>query len=85
MLLIECPFCGARAETEFAYGGPAAAPRPENPDELKDEEWVDWLIVPENGMKPVPERWLHAKGCGSWLTIMRHTVTHEILEVRNGQ
>ena len=23
MLLIECPFCGSRAEIEFAYGGPA--------------------------------------------------------------
>jgi sarcosine oxidase, subunit delta len=84
MLLIFCPFCGPRAETEFAYGGPAAAPRPEVPGAVPDQDWVDWLTVPENRIGPVPERWCHAKGCGSWLTVVRDTRTHAINEVRHG-
>jgi sarcosine oxidase, subunit delta len=46
--------------------------------------WVDWLTVPENRPGPVPERWCHARGCGSWLTVLRDTVTHAVLEVRHG-
>ena len=32
MLLIECPWCGARDESEFTYGGEAHIVRPEDPD-----------------------------------------------------
>jgi heterotetrameric sarcosine oxidase delta subunit len=84
MLLIPCPFCGPRSEIEFAYGGPAQPPRPPDPFELSDADWVDWLTVPENRPGPVPERWCHARGCGSWLTVLRDTVTHAVLEVRHG-
>ncbi len=84
MLLIHCPFCGPRAEIEFSYGGPAAAPRPDDPAQLSDADWVDWLTVPENRIGPVPERWCHSKGCGAWLTLRRDTRTHDILEVRHG-
>ena len=31
MLLITCPFCGPRSETEFSYGGPAVPARPDAP------------------------------------------------------
>ncbi|MBS0124069.1 sarcosine oxidase subunit delta [Thetidibacter halocola] len=84
MLLIDCPFCGKRTESEFAYGGPALAPRPD-PAALTDAEWVDWLTVPPNPLGWVEERWWHARGCGAWLTLRRHTVTHEIAEVRHGR
>lgn len=84
MLLIPCPFCGPRNETEFAYGGPAQPPRPANPADVPDADWVDWLTVPENRPGPVPESWCHAKGCGSWLTVVRDTATHAILTVRHG-
>lgn len=84
MLLIPCPFCGPRNETEFAYGGPAQRPRPDAPADIPDAEWVDWLTVPENRPGPVPERWCHAKGCGSWLTVLRDTATHQIITVRHG-
>lgn len=85
MLLIHCPFCGPRNETEFTYGGPALALRPADPAAMSDVDWVDWLTVPPNPMGPVEERWWHARGCGAWLTIRRHTVTHEITEVRLGR
>ncbi|MCV2873498.1 sarcosine oxidase subunit delta [Defluviimonas sp. WL0050] len=85
MLLIDCPFCGPRNETEFTYGGPALAPRPADPGAVSDADWVDWVTVPPNPMGPVEERWWHSRGCGAWLTIRRHTVTHEITEVRLGR
>ena len=80
MLLITCPFCGARNETEFAYGGPVAADRPE-PVEVSDEEWLDYLLMVPNPIGPVEERWWHARGCGDWFTIWRNTITHDIVEV----
>ncbi len=78
MLLITCPFCGPRAETEFTYGGPAKPRRPEAPDEMSDTGWVDYLTVVPNPMGPVAERWQHAKGCGRWMILHRDTVTHDI-------
>ena len=44
MLLIECPWCGPRAETEFSYGGEAGIVRPADPDTLSDAEWADYLF-----------------------------------------
>ena len=85
MLVIHCPFCGPRNESEFSYGGPARRRAPRIPTWSAMPRWVDWLTVPENRMGQVPERWCHLRGCGSWLTLSRHTVTHEIAEVRNGQ
>jgi len=85
MLLIPCPFCGARDEVEFSYGGPAHRPRPEDPAALGDAAWVDYLTVPENKLDFIEEYWQHSKGCGSWLTIRRHSATHEIDEVRHGR
>ena len=84
MLLIPCPFCGPRNESEFAYGGPALAPRPADPAALSDAAWVEWLTVPPNPMGPVEERWWHARGCGRWLTVTRDTVTHAVTGVRDG-
>ena len=79
MLLINCPFCKNRNETEFVYGGPVGAKRPD-PSLVSDEEWVDFLTMVPNPMGPVYERWWHARGCNKWFIICRDTVTHEILE-----
>ena len=79
MLLIACPFCGPRSETEFFFGGPTAPKRPEVPEELSDTDWVNYLTVVPNPMGPVRDNWWHAKGCGRWLTVERDTVTHDII------
>ena len=84
MLVIRCPFCGPRNESEFVYGGPAAPRRPDEPSQMSDEDWVTYLTVPANPMGPVDERWWHARGCGTWVTIWRDTVTHEIVEGGHG-
>ena len=79
MLNIKCPFCGPRLESEFAYGGPVVAKRPEAPQDLSDAEWVEFLTHVPNPVGPVQEKWWHARGCGGWLTLWRDTVTHEII------
>lgn len=80
MLIIQCPFCGSRNESEFIYGGPAKQPRPESTDEYSDTEWVDYLTVPLNPVGEIVEKWWHARGCGQWITVTRHTVTHDIID-----
>jgi len=77
MLLIKCPWCGERPETEFVCTGEAKAPRPEDPHALSDEAWVDYLCVKDNRRGIIEEAWWHAKGCGLWFNLLRHTVTHE--------
>ncbi len=79
MLLITCPFCGARHETEFVYGGPVGPDRPD-PGKVSDDEWLEYLLIVPNPTGPVEERWWHARGCGDWFTIWRNTVTHDIVD-----
>ena len=81
MLKITCPFCGPRNESEFIHGGPAKPRRPDNANALSDEAWVDYLTVPHNPIGETRERWWHVRGCGQWVTVARHTVTHEIRAV----
>jgi len=78
MLLINCPFCGPRNESEFVHGGPVREPRPESPQDLSDAEWVQYLTVTQNPVGPVLEKWWHVRGCGEWVTIERDTRTHQI-------
>lgn len=78
MLVIPCPFCGDRNESEFNFGGPAGPDRPD-PATVSDAEWVDYLTVVPNPLGPVRERWWHVRGCGEWLTIWRDTRTHDIV------
>lgn len=76
MLLITCPFCGPRNETEFRCGGESHIARPRL--DCSDAVWSDYLHTRDNPKGVHHERWLHAGGCGTWFNIARHTVTHEI-------
>jgi len=76
MLLIRCPHCGARGETEFAYGGDASLTRPA--PEAPLDAWVAYVYLRDNPAGPHEEYWLHAAGCRRWLRIRRDTLTHEI-------
>ena len=80
MLKIPCPFCGPRNESEFIHGGPAKDQRSEDPSTVSDQDWVEWLTVPNNPVGFTREKWWHVRGCGRWVTIRRHTVTHEIAD-----
>ena len=87
MLLIPCPHCGERAETEFAYGGEAGISRPGNPSALSDAEWADYLFMRKNPRGAHRELWNHAQGCRRWFEVERDTETYDILAsrtLRNG-
>ena len=66
MFLITCPFCGEREETEFSYGHEAHIARPENPENLSDAEWADYLFMRKNTKGVHLERWVHTAGCRRW-------------------
>ena len=51
MLLIECPWCGSRDESEFTCGGEAHIERPVDPFALNDVEWADYLFMRTNPPK----------------------------------
>ena len=55
MLLIECPWCGPREETEFSCGGEAHIARPPSPDALADEAQtqIHAFVVAAGGAEPV--------------------------------
>jgi sarcosine oxidase subunit delta len=78
MLMIPCPWCGPRDETEFAYGGEAGVRRPADPDAVSDAEWADYLFLRDNPKGPLRERWWHRDGCRRWFRIERDTLTNEI-------
>ena len=81
MLLIPCPHCGERSESEFSYGGESHIARPRDPALASDAEWADYLYMRRNTKGVLFERWLHAHGCRRWFNIARHTVTYDILAV----
>ena len=78
MLLIDCPYCGPRAEIEFRCGGEGHIARPGPHDDVTDEAWAEYLFYRANPKAEHRERWLHSAGCGQWFNIVRSTVTHEI-------
>ena len=78
MLLISCPNCGSRDETEFHYGGQAHVAYPENPNELTDREWAEFLFYRDNTKGAFAERWLHSTGCRQGFNMLRDTVRSEI-------
>jgi heterotetrameric sarcosine oxidase delta subunit len=81
MLQLTCPWCGPRDETEYHYGGQAHVPYPENPSDLSDEEWAEYLFFRDNPLGPFAERWSHSVGCRRWFNVVRDTATYEVLAV----
>lgn len=79
MLLIRCPWCGDREETEFHYGGQAHVSYPADPTALDDAAWAEYLFVRDNPSGHFAERWVHAAGCRRWFGTVRDTVTNEIV------
>lgn len=79
MFLIECPYCGKREQSEFAYGGEAHIARPAAPQELSDAEWAEFVFMRTNSKGVFRERWVHAGGCRRWFNVVRDTATDEII------
>jgi heterotetrameric sarcosine oxidase delta subunit len=81
MLLIPCPWCGPRDETDFRCGGQAHIVRPADPERLSDAQWADYVFMRDNPKGLFAERWQHAAGCRRWFNAIRNTVTHDIVAV----
>ncbi|GAA4616894.1 sarcosine oxidase subunit delta [Saccharopolyspora hordei] len=79
MQLIHCPWCGLREEVEFHYGGQADVPYPEDPAELTDQEWAEYVFYRDNPKGPFAERWCHSTGCRRWFNAVRDTRTYQFL------
>lgn len=79
MLVIECPYCGPRDESEFSYGGEAHIARPSDPDALTDQQWADYLFNRTNTKGVFNERWVHSSGCRRWFNAQRDTVSYKFI------
>lgn len=81
MLLIECPWCASRDQTEFTCGGEAHIVRPVDTDTLDDGAWADYLFMRKNIKGVHLEQWHHTAGCRRWFNVARDTVSYAILSV----
>jgi sarcosine oxidase, subunit delta len=78
MLLLTCPWCGPRDETEYHYGGEAHVPYPEDPSALSDQQWAEYLFYRDNPSGLFAERWSHSGGCRRWFNVVRDTRTYAV-------
>lgn len=79
MMLLRCPWCGPRDESEFVCGGATHIVRPAFA--ASDAQWAEYLFFRDNPKGLHRERWRHAFGCGQWFNVARHTVTHEVVSI----
>ena len=74
MLILECPYCGVKAEeTELSPGYEAHLKR-FGPGS-SDEEFETYMFARKNPKGVHFERWRHAYGCGKWFLAARDTAT----------
>ena len=79
MQLFNCPFCGPRDQSEFTYLR-EAAPIPALDAGLP--AWQDFVYRRDNPCGAHAEWWHHIHGCRQLLEMVRHTQTHEVLQIR---
>ena len=78
MLQIDCPSCGARAQSEFSYERTLDSVVTLD---MPADETVRRLYARANPRGLDEELWRHAFGCRQWLVLRRHRQTHEITSV----
>lgn len=76
MLLIPCPHCGERDESEFDYGGraldlPSLA--------AATDAWHAALHLGNDAQDCANEYWYHFAGCERWIRLRRNLVSHEFI------
>ncbi len=78
MLLIPCPHCGPRDQTEFSYCGDATVARPAAPEDADDATWIEYLYMRDNNKGLHEELWQHLHGCRQLIRVRRDVRNHEI-------
>ena len=78
MMQIDCPYCGPRAQVEFAYERTLDSIVTLD---LPAEEAVARLYARTNPRGLDDELWRHSFGCRQWLVLRRHRASHEIVSI----
>ena len=82
MLLIDCPSCGPRSDSEFVYGEDASVSHHRMPpDKIEPGDWTRSVYLRDNPNGPHREYWFHRNGCRKWLSVQRNTGTNQIISV----
>ncbi|MVZ96535.1 sarcosine oxidase subunit delta [Sphingorhabdus sp. IMCC26285] len=79
MMLINCPHCGPRAQSEFVYERTVDSVAPAG---ASNDEAMQILFTRSNPRGVDDEIWRHTFGCRAWMVVTRHRVTNEISQVR---
>lgn len=84
MLILECPYCGVKAEeTELHAGGEAHLTR--HGAGSSDDDLQSYLFTRKNPKGVHFERWRHSNGCGKWFHAARCTMTLEVFDTYSAQ
>jgi heterotetrameric sarcosine oxidase delta subunit len=78
MMLIHCPHCGPRAQSEFVYERTVDSVAP---TDATTDQAMQTLFTRNNPRGVDDEIWRHSFGCRAWMVITRHRVTNEISHV----
>ncbi len=78
MMLIDCPYCGERAQAEFVYERTLDSIVS---IEMPVEEALARLFARANPRDEDRELWRHSYGCRQWVVLRRHRRTHAIAAV----
>lgn len=76
MLLIPCPHCGPREQSEFAYGG-TSVPMPDL--SASGDDWHRAIHLRPHPTGPQTELWYHEAGCECWIRLVRDVKTHAFI------
>ncbi len=76
MLLIPCPYCGERDQSEFHYGG-RAIQYPEISESADIQSWHQLLHQRKYSSDRIRELWYHQSGCECWFEVTRNLLSHE--------
>jgi heterotetrameric sarcosine oxidase delta subunit len=79
MMLINCPHCGPRAQSEFIYERTVDSVAPAG---VSRDEAMQTLFTRGNPRGVDEEIWRHTFGCRAWMVVTRQRVTNEISHVR---
>lgn len=77
VLLIPCPHCGARDESEFDYGGRAVLLPALD---AGTSEWHQALHLANDSAECADEYWYHSAGCERWIRLRRNLSTHDFVD-----
>ena len=78
-MLVPCPWCGERDESEFSFGGEAHLERPN--ESCSDKNWTEYIFMRKNIKGENKERWNHSSGCRQWFNAIRDTTTNTFLQI----